>query len=80
MKVIILTALLALAIGVECQYFSYPCWPNLALGPDGTYISPTQGAPAWYLARNRGGEHSAPLPGHSLSALSLNVAPAPGTA
>ncbi|XP_055921087.1 adult cuticle protein 1-like [Eupeodes corollae] len=34
---------------------------------------------ATYVAKNLGIEHIAPLPGHSLSALSLNLEPAPGS-
>ncbi|EAT46614.1 AAEL002187-PA [Aedes aegypti] len=34
---------------------------------------------ARYLAVNRGAVHDAPLPGHTVSQQSLNLAPAPGT-
>ncbi|XP_065083805.1 adult cuticle protein 1-like [Ochlerotatus camptorhynchus] len=34
---------------------------------------------ARYLAANRGAVHDAPLPGHTVSQQSLNLAPAPGT-
>lgn len=36
-------------------------------------------APATYVAANRGIVHTAPLPGHAISATSLNLDPAPGT-
>lgn len=33
---------------------------------------------ATYVAANRGSVHTAPLPGHAISATSLNLDPAPG--
>ncbi|XP_036328164.1 adult cuticle protein 1-like [Rhagoletis pomonella] len=32
-----------------------------------------------YVAKTRGAVHTAPLPGHTTSATSLNISPAPGT-
>ncbi|XP_055921127.1 adult cuticle protein 1-like [Eupeodes corollae] len=51
-------------------------YSSFIVQPPASIVLPTQ---ATYLAKNLGVEHIAPLPGHSISATSLNLEPAPGS-